>query len=405
VATFAYEAINSDGKLIKGSLEADNVDRARDSVKAQGLTVVSVGSQGTLNKDLKFDFSKGPNVRDLSVFCRQFVSMIRAGVTILDSLQMLGESTENKKLREAIFDVRTSTETGMSLSGAMAEFSPSIFPSLLISMVTAGEASGSLDIAFDRMARQFERTSRTQAMIKKAMIYPIIVVIVAIVVVIVMLEVVIPQYTSMFQDLDTELPAITKAVVAMSDGLKAYWFIIVPLIGAVVFGIITFKNTDQGKHVFGKIAITLPLTKDISVKSASALMSRTLSTLIGAGLPLVEAVDITSGVMSNIYFKEALEHAKEEITIGQPLSRPLEEAGIFPPMVYYMVKIGEETGNIEDMLNKNAEYYEEEVEMAVQSFMAMLEPLIIIVLAGIVGVLIGAVMAPMLAMYQGLDNL
>ena len=405
MATFAYEAINSDGKLVKGSLEADNVDRARDSVKAQGLTVVSVGSQGTLNKDLKFDFSKGPNVRDLSVFCRQFVSMIRAGVTILDSLQMLGESTENKKLREAIFDVRTSTETGMSLSGAMAEFSPSIFPSLLISMVTAGEASGSLDIAFDRMARQFERTSRTQAMIKKAMIYPIIVVIVAIVVVIVMLEVVIPQYTSMFEDLDTELPAITKAVVAMSDGLKAYWFIIVPLIGAIVFGILTFKNTDQGKHFFGKIAITLPLTKDISVKSASALMSRTLSTLIGAGLPLVEAVDITSGVMSNIYFKEALEHAKEEITIGQPLSRPLEEAGIFPPMVYYMVKIGEETGNIEDMLNKNAEYYEEEVEMAVQSFMAMLEPLIIIVLAGIVGVLIGAVMAPMLAMYQGLDNL
>ncbi len=405
MATFAYEAINSDGKLIKGSLEADNVDRARDSVKAQGLTVVSVGSQGTLNKDLKFDFSKGPNVRDLSVFCRQFVSMIRAGVTILDSLQMLGESTENKKLRDAIFDVRTSTETGMSLSGAMAEFSPSIFPSLLISMVTAGEASGSLDVAFDRMARQFERTSRTQAMIKKAMIYPIIVVIVAIVVVIVMLEVVIPQYTAMFADLDTELPAITKAVVAMSDGLKAYWFIIVPLIGAIVFGILTFKNTDQGKHFFGKIAITLPLTKDISVKSASALMSRTLSTLIGAGLPLVEAVDITSGVMSNIYFKEALEHAKEEITIGQPLSRPLEEAGIFPPMVYYMVKIGEETGNIEDMLNKNAEYYEEEVEMAVQSFMAMLEPLIIIVLAGIVGVLIGAVMAPMLAMYQGLDNL
>ena len=405
MATFAYEAINAEGKLIKGSLEADNVDRARDSVKAQGLTVVSVGSQSALSKDLNFDLSKGPSVRDLSVFCRQFVSMIRAGVTILDSLQMLGESTENKKLRDAIFDVRTSTETGMTLSGAMAEFSPSIFPSLLISMVTAGEASGSLDIAFDRMAKQFERTSRTQALIKKAMIYPIVVVIVAIVVVIVMLEVVIPTYTSMFQELDTELPGITKAVVAMSDGLKAYWFIIAPLVGAIIFGIMTFSKTDQGKHLFGRIAIKLPLTKNITTKSAAALMSRTLSTLIGAGLPLVEAVDITSGVMSNVYFKEALEHAKEEITIGQPLSRPLEEAGIFPPMVYYMVRIGEETGNIEDMLNKNAEYYEEEVEMAVQSFMAMLEPLIIIVLAAIVGVLIGAVMAPMLAMYQGLDNL
>jgi type IV pilus assembly protein PilC len=405
VSTFAYEAINAEGKLIKGSLEAENVNNARDSIKSQGLTVVSVGSQNALSKDLKFDFSKGPSVRDLSVFCRQFVSMIRSGVTILDSLQMLGESTENKKLREAIFDVKTSTETGMSLSGAMQEFSPEIFPSLLISMVTAGEASGSLDIAFDRMAKQFERTSRTQALIKKAMIYPIIVVIVAIAVVVVMLEVVIPTYTSMFEQLDTELPALTKAVVAMSDGLKHYWFIIVPVVGALIFGFMTFKNTDQGKHIFGKIAINLPLTKDITVKSASALMSRTLSTLIGAGLPLVEAVDITSGVMSNVFFREALEHAKEEITIGQPLSRPLEEAGIFPPMVYYMIRIGEETGNIEDMLNKNAEYYEEEVEMAVQSFMAMLEPLIIIVLAAIVGVLIGAVMAPMLAMYQGLDNL
>lgn len=404
MATFAYEAVNAEGKLIKGSLEADNVDRARDSVKAMGMTVVNVGSQGALGKDLKFDFSKGPNVRDLSVFSRQFVSMIRAGVTILDSLQMLGESTENKKLKEAIFDVKTSTETGMSLSAAMAEF-PSVFPSLLISMVTAGEASGSLDIAFERMAKQFERTSRTQALIKKAMIYPIVVIIVAIAVVIVMLEVVIPQYTSMFADLGTELPKITQMVVKMSDGLKAYWFIIFPMMGAIVFGIITFSKTDQGKHFFGKIAIQLPLTKNITVKSASALMSRTLSTLIGAGLPLVEAVDITAGVMSNVYFKEALEHAKEEITIGQPLSRPLEEAGIFPPMVYYMIRIGEETGNIEDMMNKNAEYYEEEVEMAVQSFMAMLEPMIIIALAGIVGVLIGAVMAPMLAMYQGLDNL
>ena len=350
MSTFAYEAMNSEGKLIKGSLEADNIDRARDSVKAQGLTVVSLGASNALSKNLKFDLSKGPSVRDLSVFCRQFVSMIRAGVTILDSLQMLGESTENSKLRNAIFDVRTSTETGMTLSGAMAEF-PEIFPSLLISMVTAGEASGSLDIAFDRMAKQFERTSKTQALIKKAMIYPIIVIIVAIVVVIVMLEVVIPTYTSMFAELDTELPALTKAVVAMSDGLKHYWFIILPAVAAIAFGIVTFAKTDQGKHFFGKLAIRIPLTHDITVKSASALMSRTLSTLIGAGLPLVEAVDITSGVMTNIYFREALEHAKEEITIGQPLSRPLEEAAIFPPMVYYMVRIGEETGTIEDMLN------------------------------------------------------
>ena len=218
-------------------------------------------------------------------------------------------------------------------------------------MVAAGEASGSLEIALDRVAVQLEKNSKTQAMLKKAMIYPIVVCIVAVIVTIVMLVKVIPSYEDMFADLGTDLPWITKFYVAMSHGIQNYWFIIIPVIIAAAIGIKYFAGTNPGKHVFGKIALKLPIFKKLTVKSAAATMARTLSTLMGAGVPLIEAVDIVSGVMNNIYFKEALQDAREEITIGMPLSRPLQESGLFPPMVYQMIRIGEEAGSTEEMLD------------------------------------------------------
>lgn len=404
MATFGYEAIDSSGKAQKGSVEADNIDKARQDLTGQGLVVVSVTEQNALTKDINIDIGGKPTARDLSVFCRQFVSMVRAGVTILDALKMLADATENKKLKQAIVEVRANAEKGESLADSLAQH-PKIFPGLMINMVAAGEASGSLDKSMERMATQFERSNKTKALVKKAMMYPMVLCIVMIAVVIVMLVVVIPNYASMFADLGTDLPGITKAVMAASNFIKNYWFILVPLVVGIVVGVKAFSATDTGKHFFGKIVIKLPLTKDLVIKSASAQMARTLSTLLGSGVPLIEAVDIVSGTMTNIYFKEALEDAKDEITIGQPLSRPLERCGLFPPMVYHMTRIGEETGNTEDMLNKLADYYEEEVEMAVQTLMAAMEPMIIVVMAGIVCVLIAACMAPMLSMYQALDNL
>lgn len=404
MATFGYEAIDSSGKAQKGSVEADNIDKARQDLTGRGLVVVSVTEQNALTKDINIDIGGKPTARDLSVFCRQFVSMVRAGVTILDALKMLADATENKKLKQAIVEVRANAEKGETLADSLAQH-PKIFPGLMINMVAAGEASGSLDKSMERMATQFERSNKTRALVKKAMMYPMVLCIVMIAVVIVMLVVVIPNYASMFADLGTDLPGITKAVMAASDFVKNYWFILVPLVVGIVVGVKAFSATDTGKHFFGKIVIKLPLTKDLVVKSASAQMARTLSTLLGSGVPLIEAVDIVSGTMTNIYFKEALEDAKDEITIGQPLSRPLERCGLFPPMVYHMTRIGEETGNTEDMLNKLADYYEEEVEMAVQTLMAAMEPMIIVVMAAIVGVLIAACMAPMLSMYQALDSL
>ena len=401
MATYGYKAITKAGKEVKGSLEADNKDLAMAELRRQELTVIDLGEQSFLTKDIDIQIGGWPKARDLSVMCRQFVSMTKAGVSILESLKMLCE-TENKRLQDALKEVRISVEKGETLADSMAEH-PKVFPAIMVNMVAAGEASGSLETAMERVATQLERSHKTQAMVKKAMIYPIAVCIVAIIVTIVMLVVVIPNYEDMFKDLGTELPWITQFYVNLSHGIINYWFIIIPVIIALVFAIRAFAKTDAGKHFFGKIALKAPLFGKLTTKSASSMMARTMSTLLGAGVPLIEAVEIVSGVMSNIYFKEAMEDAKEEITIGMPLSRPLQESGLFPPMVYQMIRIGEESGNTEEMLDKLADYYDEEVEMSVQSLMAAMEPMIIIVLAVVVGGLIAACMMPMMSMYEALD--
>ncbi|MDE7284686.1 MAG: type II secretion system F family protein [Lachnospiraceae bacterium] len=404
MADWGYVAIDKSGKEIKGSTQGNSEEQITRELKSQGLIVLEVTEQNVMTKDITFDFGGAPTSRDLGVFCRQFSSIMRAGVTIIDALNMLAEATENKKLQAALYAVRADVEKGETFGDSLAKH-PKVFSELMIQMAKAGEASGSLEISMERMATQFERSAKTKALIKKAMIYPIVVMIVAVAVVIVMLVVVIPSYMEMFEQLDTKLPGITLMVVAMSDFIQAYWYILVPVIIGIVFAVKTFAGTYTGKHVFGKLQLKIPAVKNLVVKSASALMARTLSTLLSAGVPLIEAVDIVSDTMTNIWFKEALKDAVQEIMVGAPLSQPLRSSGLFPPMVYHMIRIGEEAGSTEEMLDRLADYYEEEVELAVQSLMAAMEPAIIIVLAGIVGLLIGAVLAPMVTMYSALDNL
>lgn len=402
MATFGYEAVNKAGKVMKGSIDADDEAKVLAELKAKGLTAMSIKKQGALTKDIELDIGGYPKPRDLSVFCRQFVSMTKAGVSIIDALKMLGEQTENKKLKKALIQVRVDVEKGEPLAEAFRAH-PKIFPSLLISMTAAGEASGSLDVAMDRMASHFEKAAKTKALVKKAMIYPIVLVVVMIAVVVIMLLVVIPSYQEMFASLDTELPKITQAMIAMSSFLKTKWFIPVAIIVITVVAFKAYAKTDSGKHVFGKLALLIPAVKNLKQKEASSMMARTLSTMIAAGVPLVDAVGIVANTMSNIWYKEALLDARDQIMMGVPLSQPLETCGLFPPMVYHMTRIGEESGNTEDMLNKLADYYDEEVEMAVQSLMAVMEPAIIVVMALVVGVMIFSVLTPMMDMYNAID--
>ncbi|MBR5359541.1 MAG: type II secretion system F family protein [Lachnospiraceae bacterium] len=401
--SFAYEAINTKGVTVKGNVEADNIDKAQAMLKSQELIPVTVKETNSLTKDLNFDIGGKPKARDFSVFCRQFVSMTQAGVSLIDALNMLSEQTENKKLCKAVREIQADVEKGESLTVAMQK--QKIMPPLLCSMVEAGEASGSLDVAFDRMSTHFEKDARIKAMVKKAAIYPIIVIIVAIAVVIVMLRMVIPTFSDMFKDMGMDLPAITKGVIALSDFIGERWYVIIAVIVALVVGFGAFKKSSTGEMLFAQAGLKLPLFGSLTIKTASARFARTISTLLAAGLPLVDAVGITANIMDNKLIRNALLASKDEIVQGTPLSVPLKQCGLFPPMVYQMTRIGEESGDIEGLLEKLADYYDEEVEMAVASLMAAMEPMIIVVLAAIVGTLIGAVMAPMAAMYTGLDNL
>ena len=404
MANFSYVAIDKMGKEKKGSIEAESKEKALASLKAQGLTPMSVTAQTFLTQDINISFTKGVTAREHSLFCRQFTSILRAGVTIIDALGMLSEQTENKGFAKAIKDVQISIQKGETLGNSMRKI-PEYFPPMLVNLVDAGEASGSLDVSLERMAIQFEKDAKMKGLIKKALTYPMVVCFVAVAVVILMLAYVVPTFMEMFADLDIEMPKLTVMVMAASDWVQANFILLIAIIIVVVVAIKYGTKTKRGKAIIGYIGIKLPALSNFTVKTAASRLARTLSTLLYSGIPLVDALEIVAHTMDNLYFEEALKVAREEVMKGVPLSEPLKASGLFPAMVVHMVKIGEETGDMEAMLEKMADYYDEEVELATQSLMAALEPMIILILAIIVGVLVGAVVSPMLSLYQGLENI
>lgn len=404
MAEYAYVAIDKMGKEKKGSIEADDKEKAIAAVKAKGLIPLSVAPESLLTKDINISLTKGTTVRERSLFCRQFTSLLRAGVTIIDALGMLADQTDNKGFSRAIRKVQTNLQKGETLADSMKKF-PEYFPPMLVNLVAAGEASGSLDLSFERMAVQFEKDAKLKGMIKKAMMYPLVVCVVAIGVVIVMLAYVVPSFMNMFADMDMEMPKLTMAVVAASDFVRGHLVLIVVLLVTLVVGVKAFVSSARGKGIISYLGVKIPVISDFTVKSSASRLARTLSTLVGSGISLVDALEIAAKTMNNTLFQEAILDAREEVLKGVPLSEPLARSGLFPPMVVHMTKIGEDTGDLEAMLEKLADYYDEEVELATQTLMGIIEPLIILVLALTVGVLVGAVLMPMLSLYQGLDTL
>ena len=404
MAVFSYEYIDKNGKLKKGQMEANEEKQVLDLLRQDGVTPVTVGELNMLNKDISLNIGNYASARDLSIFCRQIVTIISSGTSVVNALYMLGEQTQNKRLKQAIISTQILVEKGETLSSAMAQ-QKKVYPSILNHMVEAGEATGSLENSFERMATHFEKTSKTKALIKKAMIYPIAISIVAVAVIILMLAVIIPMYSDMFASMDVKMPAITVAMMNASDFIVHKWYILVAIIAGFIALVISFRKSEKGKLFFSKASLKLPLVKGIVIKSASASLCRTISTLLGSGITMVEAIDITGKTMKNEVIKKVLMDAKEDVMRGVSFSSQLESSGVFPPMVYHMTKIGEETGNVENMLSKIADYYEEEVEISTQSMMAILEPVIIVLMAIIVAVMIISIIQPMLTMYDGLDSM
>lgn len=401
--TFSYTAVGADGKEKKGSIVAETREDAARSLKDQGLLPTSIGKQSALDKDINFSFGKkkGVKVRDLSVFCRQFSSIIKAGVNVINALSMMSEQTENKKLKAAIRNVQSNVEKGETLSSAMRS-EGDIFPSLLISMVAAGEASGSLETAIERMAIQFEKDAKISGMVKKAMIYPIILIVVMIGVVIAMMMFVIPNFMDMFEGLDAEMPFMTVMVINMSNFILDKWWLLILIVVGIVFAYKSYYKTDAGRHVIDRIKIKIPVFGVLTVKTACARFSRIMSTLLSAGMPMISAIEIAAGTMDNVLFKDALQKVRSGVALGMGFSQQIGVTRLFPAMLVHMVGIGEETGNIEDMLTNVANYYDEEVELATQSVTALMEPMIIIVMAVVVGALVLAIYQPMITLYSTL---
>lgn len=401
MATFRYEVMQADGKRRKGTLEANNRDAAADELKKNGDFILTLVDAGALGKEIEISFGNKVKPKELALFCKQFESILAAGVTIIEALQMLGEQTENKHFKKAIEDVHDRVQRGETLAGAMSNH-PKVFPEIMIQMMNAGEASGSLEISFHRLSIQFEKDAHLKALVAKSMVYPIILICVIIGVVALMMIKIVPSFTSTFDELGGSLPGITLAVMAVSDFFVDYWWVMVLVIVGAFFLYREVGKTDAGAMLFGRIALKAPLFGPLTIKSASASLTRTLSTMLASGITLVDAMEIVARIMKNRVVRTVLMQAQKDITQGVALSVPIRESGIFPPMVHHMIKIGEETGNMEDMMDKVADFYDEEVEMATQALTSALEPLIIIVMAGVVVPIILAVMMPMLSMQNAI---
>ncbi|MCH5252321.1 MAG: type II secretion system F family protein [Lachnospiraceae bacterium] len=400
MARYKYRITDKYGKEKRGTLESNSEEAAIARLKGDGSVVLEIKETMALS-EASWNIQIGNPVKkkDITIFCKQFHSILTSGVTVIDGLRMIQDQTENKVLRKALYNVQVNVEKGDTLANAM-EMEGKVFPSLLIHMVAAGEATGNLEIAFDRICNQFDKDMKLTSMVRSAMIYPIVVLIVAVIVIIVLMTQVIPNFQSAFDSMDTELPGLTLMVIAVSDFMVDNFIAVIGTLIFLVFLISFGKNTEPGKQFTSRLALAIPMFKNFSVKNAAAKFSLTMSTLIMSGVPLVEALDIVANVVENRIIRKAIKGCKEEVMQGIPMSEPLEASGVFPPMVHHMMKIGEETGTTEQMLDKIAEYYEAEVEDATKALTTAMEPAVIILLAVLVGGVIGSILMPMLKIYE-----
>lgn len=400
---FNYTAIDRNGKRVRSSLDASSIETAKSSLRGAGYTILDIKEQTTLNRDIEIPFLGKPKAKDMAVFCRQFVSILRAGVSVASVLSMLGQQTGNKKLRAAIREMQADVEKGESLATSMRRH-PKIFPAILVNMVAAGESSGNLEESFRQMELYFDRSKRTKSKVTSAMIYPCVLIVVMIVVLIVMMTKIIPNFLKTFEDMDAELPKLTQGVMAVCEWFESWWWVPLLVLVALIVGGVLFHRTDKGKHFFGWLARKTPVVGNLTVKTACATFCRTMEVLIGSGLTLTDSMDLAASNMGNIYYLEAIRDARGMVAEGTPLRESLVRTGIFPPMVSNLVGVGEETGDLQSMMGKVADYYDEEVDEATKKLLNLMEPAIIIFMAVFVVIIVLAIYLPMINMTKAFDK-
>lgn len=393
---FKYKAMKNDGTKTTGEYEANSRDDVMEMITSNGyypLKVEEVIESTTINIHKKI------KVKEISIFCRQMYTMLDAGVPLINALNLMSTQVTNKHLVEIVKELEEDVRKGEMLSNSMRKF-PEAFPTLLTSMVESGEASGNLDEMFLRMSTHFEKENKINNKVKAAMIYPIILAIVGVAALIVVMTFVMPTFVSLFDDSGTKLPVATRLLIGLSSFMGNHFIMVIGILIAIVVGVVLYSKTESGIYFFAKLKISFPLIKDLNRKMIVSRFTRTLSTLLASGVSLVESLPIVSAVLNNVIAEDEVLKIRERVVKGEGLSTPIEDCELFPQMLSSMVRIGEESGALDDMLNKTADFYDEEVEQAIQTLTSMLEPIMIIIMGLVIGFMVIALMLPLYGSYD-----
>jgi len=395
---YLYKALDSAGNRIKDKIEAPNKETVKAMLQSKNMVVISVEEEDLFNKDISLFANVAFAAKDVAIFARQFSILLKSGISITGSLDILREQLENKNMAKVINTVYLDVQKGESLSTCLRNTKK--FPELFVNTLEAGEAGGNVEEVMERMANYYEKNNKTTSKVKSALIYPCMVLLVTIVVTYILVTQVVPTFVSMFDQIGSELPFVTKALIALSDFLNANWLIIFTIIIAIVAALIYYLKTPAGQFRKDLILLNVPLVKDLIQKSAISRFARTMSIMIKTGIPMINAIDLSARVVNNVVMAKSLNIVKSKVESGSNLSTPIEEMKLFPKLVISMIKIGEETGALDEMLNKCADFYDDEVETASTRITSMIEPLVIIILALVVGTVVMAIIQPMFQMYS-----
>ena len=397
---YEYTARNqTTGQIMKGTQEAANREDVTKFLRKSKMAVVSIREQP---KEIKIKFGGGIKTRDIVIFTRQFATMINAGLPLVQSLDILAQQTENKKLAEVVRAVVYDVESGNTLADAFRKH-PKAFTDLYVNMVAAGEAGGILDTILLRLATFLEKNDALVRKVKSAMIYPGVIFSVAAIAVAVLLIFVIPTFQAMFASVQMELPMPTKIVIGMSQFLINFWWAIIAVFVAAFFGIKQYYATDPGKKKIDQMLLNAPVLGDLLRKSAVSRFTRTLGTLISSGVSILDGLEITAKTAGNRVIHDAVMDSRQSIAGGETIAAPLERSKVFPPMVISMIAVGEQTGGLDEMLTKIADFYDDEVDVAVGALLSLMEPIMIVVLGVIVGGMVVAMYLPIFDMVNAVQ--
>ena len=399
--TFRYQAITNDGKEVEDVFSANARADVVKMLRGKGYKPVSI-EEAVVRKSATESISVlggKMKAKDLAIFCNQFATLIKAGVAVASALDILHQQTENKKLQRALRDVSTEVQKGLLVSEAMKEH-PAIFPNLLTDMTESGEMSGNLDNVMARLALHYEKENKIEAKVKGAMVYPTVLSVVAIVVVIFMLIVVMPTFLTMFEGSGVPLPGPTRFLLNVSNGMVNYWYLVLALSIGVFLIMRALLNSKQGRHAFDQMKFRLPLVKGPMLKIVTSRFTRTLGSLTASGLPLIESLKMSARVSGNVIVEEKVMKMAQDVEKGESLGQAMRRHTLFPPMVVSMTEIGEESGSLEEMLDKSADFYDRELEDAIDRLLKLLEPLLILVMAVVIGFIVIAMLLPMFDMIQ-----